>query len=145
MKAFRPARMPFPLLHVDTTWKFREMIEFRDAIASRLGVELNVHINEDGVRRGINPVESDSVLHTHVMKTKGLRQALDRHKFEAAIGGARRDEEKSRAKERVFHESESVYVPRGHAAPNRPARVWLYQRCAAKFGSIVVPASYALK
>jgi len=102
MKAFYPAKPPFPLLHVDTTWKFREMIAFRDETARRLGVELIVHINEDGVRRGVSPVASGSSVHTQVMKTEGLRQALDRHGFDAAFGGARRDEEKSRAKERVF-------------------------------------------
>jgi len=102
MKAFYPGKPPFPLLHVDTTWKFREMISFRDATAARLGLELLVHVNEDGVRRGINPFDSGSNLHTQVMKTDGLKQALDRHGFDAAFGGARRDEEKSRAKERVF-------------------------------------------
>lgn len=102
MKAFYPGRLPFPLLHVDTTWKFREMIIFRDQIAERYGVDLIVHINEDGIRRGINPVTSGSALHTQVMKTEGLRQALDKYNFDAAFGGARRDEEKSRAKERIF-------------------------------------------
>jgi sulfate adenylyltransferase subunit 2 len=102
LKAFAPSRLPFPLLHVDTTWKFREMITFRDATARRLGCDLIVHVNEEGVKRGINPFDSGSSLHTHVMKTEGLRQALDRHGFDAAIGGARRDEEKSRAKERIF-------------------------------------------
>jgi len=102
MKAFYPSTPPFPLLHVDTTWKFREMIEFRDATAKRLGLNLLVHINEDGVRRGINPFDSGSALHTQVMKTEGLKQALDKHGFDAAFGGARRDEEKSRAKERIF-------------------------------------------
>lgn len=102
MKAFYPAMPPFPVLHIDTTWKFREMIAFRDATAQRLGVELLVHINRDGLARGINPFDSGSSLHTQVMKTEALRQALDRHQFDAAIGGARRDEEKSRAKERVF-------------------------------------------
>ena len=102
MKAFYPSKPPFPLLHVDTTWKFREMIEFRDATASRLGLTLLVHINEDGVRRGINPFDSGSSLHTQVMKTESLKQALDKYGFDAAFGGARRDEEKSRAKERVF-------------------------------------------
>lgn len=102
MKAFYPARPPFPVLHIDTTWKFREMIAFRDATAQRLGVELLVHINREGLKRGINPFDSGSSLHTQVMKTEALRQALDRHQFDAAIGGARRDEEKSRAKERVF-------------------------------------------
>jgi sulfate adenylyltransferase subunit 2 len=108
MKAFHPAKPPFPLLHVDTTWKFKEMIAFRDATAKRLGVELIVHTNQDGLRRGISPVASGSALHTQVMKTEALRQALDNHGFDAAFGGARRDEEKSRAKERIFsHRSET--------------------------------------
>jgi len=102
LKAFSPCPMPFPLLHVDTTWKFRDMISFRDATAKRLGLNLNVHINEEGVKQGINPIASGSSLHTHVMKTVALKQALDRYGIDAAIGGARRDEEKSRAKERVF-------------------------------------------
>jgi len=102
LKAFYPAPLPFPLLHVDTTWKFREMIEFRDRKAAELGCDLIVHVNQDGVNQGINPFDSGSRLHTDVMKTQGLRQALDKYKFDAAIGGARRDEEKSRAKERVF-------------------------------------------
>jgi sulfate adenylyltransferase subunit 2 len=101
-KAFHPAKLPLPLLHVDTTWKFREMIEFRDATARRLGLDLIVHVNQEGLERGINPVASGSALHTEVMKTEALKQALDSHGFDAAIGGARRDEEKSRAKERVF-------------------------------------------
>jgi sulfate adenylyltransferase subunit 2 len=102
MKAFYPAKPPFPLLHVDTTWKFREMIEFRDQRAKELGLDLIVHINEEGVKAGINPFDSGSRLHTDVMKTQGLKQALDKYGFDAAFGGARRDEEKSRAKERVF-------------------------------------------
>jgi sulfate adenylyltransferase subunit 2 len=102
LKAFYPARLPFPLLHVDTTWKFREMIAFRDETAKRLGVDLIVHINKDGLERGINPISSGSALHTQVMKTDALKQALDRYGFDAAFGGARRDEERSRAKERVF-------------------------------------------
>jgi len=102
IKAFYPSLPPFPLLHVDTTWKFREMIEFRDATAKRLGLKLLVHINEEGVRRGINPFDSGSSLHTRVMKTESLKQALDKFGFDAAFGGARRDEEKSRAKERIF-------------------------------------------
>jgi sulfate adenylyltransferase subunit 2 len=102
MKAFYPAKPPFPLMHVDTTWKFREMIEFRDETVKRLGLDLIVHINEDGVKRGINPFDSGSSLHTQVMKTESLKQALDKHGFDAAFGGARRDEEKSRAKERIF-------------------------------------------
>jgi sulfate adenylyltransferase subunit 2 len=102
MKAFFPAKPPFPLLHVDTTWKFREMIAFRDETVTRLGLKLIVHINEDGVARGINPFDSGSNIHTQVMKTDGLKQALDKYGFDAAFGGARRDEEKSRAKERIF-------------------------------------------
>jgi sulfate adenylyltransferase subunit 2 len=102
VKAFYPAKLPFPLLHVDTTWKFREMIAFRDETARRLGIDLIVHINADGVKAGVNPFASGSRLHTDVMKTEGLKQALDTYKFDAAFGGARRDEEKSRAKERVF-------------------------------------------
>ena len=102
MKAFYPSKPPFPLLHVDTTWKFREMIAFRDETARRLGVKLLVYINEDGVKRAINPFDSGSNLHTQVMKTEALKAALDLYGFDAAFGGARRDEEKSRAKERVF-------------------------------------------
>lgn len=102
MKAFYPSKPPFPLLHVDTTWKFREMIQFRDRMAQNLGVDLMVHINPDGVRQGIGPVSHGSAVHTDVMKTQGLKQALDAHGFDAAFGGARRDEEKSRAKERIF-------------------------------------------
>src|SRR5580698_1307612 len=102
MKAFYPSKPPFPLLHVDTTWKFREMIAFRDATAARLGIELIVHTNQDGLARGIDPIASGSSLHTQVMKTEALKQALDSFAFDAAIGGARRDEEKSRAKERIF-------------------------------------------
>jgi sulfate adenylyltransferase subunit 2 len=94
--------MPFSLLHVDTTWKFRDMIAFRDATAERLGLNLIVHINEEGLKAGINPIASGSALHTYTMKTVALKQALDKHGIDAAIGGARRDEEKSRAKERVF-------------------------------------------
>jgi sulfate adenylyltransferase subunit 2 len=101
MKAFHPAKPPFPLLHVDTTWKFREMIAFRDATAARLGVQLLVHINQEGLARGIGPFTHGSAVHTDVMKTQALKQALDQYGFDAAFGGARRDEEKSRAKERV--------------------------------------------
>ena len=107
-KAFAPGKPPFPLLHVDTTWKFREMIAFRDATATRLGMDLLVHVNEEGLKRGVSPVASGSAVHTQVMKTEGLRQALDKWHFDAAFGGARRDEEKSRAKERIFsHRSAS--------------------------------------
>ncbi|GAB1596478.1 sulfate adenylyltransferase subunit CysD [Lysobacter claricitrinus] len=102
VKAFHPARPPIPLLHVDTTWKFREMIEFRDRRAAETGIELRVHTNPDGIARGIGPVSHGATVHTDVMKTQALKQALDKYRFDAAIGGARRDEEKSRAKERVF-------------------------------------------
>jgi sulfate adenylyltransferase subunit 2 len=102
MKAFYPARPPFPLLHVDTTWKFREMISFRDEIARKLGLDLLVHINQDGVARGIGPFTHGSAVHTDVMKTQGLKQALDKYGFDAALRGAPRDEAKWRAKERVF-------------------------------------------
>jgi sulfate adenylyltransferase subunit 2 len=102
MKAFYPAKPPFPLLHVDTTWKFKEMIAFRDQTAKTLGLELLVHINPDGLAAGIGPFTHGSAIHTDVMKTQALKQALDRWKFDAAFGGARRDEEKSRAKERIF-------------------------------------------
>jgi sulfate adenylyltransferase subunit 2 len=102
MKAFFPARPPFPLLHVDTTWKFREMIAFRDETAKRLDLDLRVHINREGVEMGISPFRHGSALHTDIMKTQALKQALDQYGFDAAFGGARRDEEKSRAKERVF-------------------------------------------
>jgi sulfate adenylyltransferase subunit 2 len=101
-KAFFPARPPFPLLHIDTGWKFREMIVFRDATVQRLGLDLLVHTNEEGRARGISPITSGSALHTAVMKTEALKQALDRYAFDAAFGGARRDEERSRAKERIF-------------------------------------------
>ena len=102
MKAFYPGKPPFPLLHVDTTWKFREMIKFRDETAERLGLELLVYTNPEGVAQGIGPFSHGSQVHTDVMKTQALKQALDKYKFDAAFGGARRDEEKSRAKERVF-------------------------------------------
>jgi sulfate adenylyltransferase subunit 2 len=100
-KAFYPGRLPFPLLHVDTTWKFQEMIAFRDQTARRIGADLLVHINQEGVAQGINPFTHGAAVHTDVMKTQALKQALDLHGFDAAFGGARRDEEKSRAKERV--------------------------------------------
>jgi sulfate adenylyltransferase subunit 2 len=102
VKAFHPTVPPFPLLHVDTLWKFRAMYEFRDRTAARLGMQLLVHVNEEGRARGINPLTHGSQLHTEVMKTQALKQALERHGFDAAFGGARRDEEKSRAKERIF-------------------------------------------
>lgn len=102
VKAFEPAKLPFPVLHVDTKWKFREMIAFRDQLSKRFGFDLIVHVNEDGVRRGIGPLSHGAAVHTEIMKTQALRQAMDHYGFDAAIGGARRDEEKSRAKERVF-------------------------------------------
>src|SRR5437899_5773594 len=113
-KAFFPALPPFPLLHIDTGWKFREMIAFRDMTARRLGLELLVHTNEEGRARGIGPIASGSALHTAVMKTEALKQALDRHGFDAVVGGARRDEEKSRAKERIFsvRGTDHVWDPR---------------------------------
>ncbi len=109
-KAFFPSKPPFPLLHVDTTWKFCEMIAFRDEAARRAGMELLVHINLDGLKRGISPVASGSSVHTQVMKTEGLRQALDLWHFDAAFGGARRDEEKSRAKERIFSHRSAAHA-----------------------------------
>jgi sulfate adenylyltransferase subunit 2 len=102
MKAFYPSKPPFPLLHVDTTWKFREMIKFRDETARKLGLELLVHTNEEGRAAGINPFDQGASLYTNIMKTDALKQALDKYGFDAAFGGARRDEEKSRAKERIF-------------------------------------------
>jgi len=114
LKAFHPSPLPFPLLHVDTTWKFREMIAFRDATARRLKLDLIVYVNQEGLDRGINPFASGSALHTHVMKTEALKQALDKYGFDAAFGGARRDEEKSRAKERIFsfRSTDHVWDPR---------------------------------
>lgn len=102
LKAFYPAKPPFPLMHIDTTWKFKEMITFRDQMAAEYGFDLLVHINEEGVQQGISPFTHGSALYTDIMKTEGLKQALDKYKFDAAFGGARRDEEKSRAKERIF-------------------------------------------
>jgi sulfate adenylyltransferase subunit 2 len=101
-KAFFPQALPFPLLHIDTTWKFKDMIAFRDRTARELGLDLIVHTNEDGIKRGINPIDHGPSIHTDVLKTQALKQALDKYGFDAAFGGARRDEEASRAKERVF-------------------------------------------
>lgn len=101
-KAFAPGKIPFPLLHIDTTWKFKEMIAFRDKIAKELELDLRVHTNQEGLAQGINPFDSGSAIHTDIMKTQALKQALDKYQFDAAFGGARRDEEKSRAKERVY-------------------------------------------
>src|SRR5210317_2040547 len=102
LKAFLPGKLPFKLLHVDTTWKFKEMIKFRDVIKKKYDLDLLVHINNEGVKNNIGPITHGSKLHTDVMKTQALKQALNKYKFDAAFGGARRDEEKSRAKERVF-------------------------------------------
>jgi len=120
-KAFAPAKPPFPLLHVDTTWKFREMIAFRDETAARLGMDLRVYINEEGLKRGISPVTSGSALHTQVMKTEGLRQAFAKWRFDAAFGGARRDEEMSRAKERIFSHRSACY---GWDPRNQRPELW---------------------
>jgi sulfate adenylyltransferase subunit 2 len=121
IKAFHPAPLPFPLMHVDTTWKFGEMIAFRDQTVERLGVNLIVHVNQEGVARGVSPIASGSSQHTHVMKTEALKQALDLHGFDAAFGGARRDEEKSRAKERIFS-----FRSRGHVWDPRNQRPELW-------------------
>jgi sulfate adenylyltransferase subunit 2 len=120
-KAFAPGKPPFPLLHIDTTWKFREMIAFRDETAARTGMDLIVHVNEEGLRRGISPVASGSSVHTQVMKTEGLRQALDKYKFDLAFGGARRDEEKSRAKERIVSHRTAAH---GWDPRNQPPELW---------------------
>ncbi len=113
-KAFYPGKVPFPLLHVDTTWKFREMIAFRDRRARELGLDLIVHVNEEGLEQGVDPIRTGSTAYTQIMKTEALKQALDRHGFDCALGGARRDEEKSRAKERVFsfRSADHVWDPR---------------------------------
>jgi|TARA_B110000116_G_scaffold260573_1_gene263837 sulfate adenylyltransferase subunit 2 len=102
MKAFAPNKLPFKLLHVDTTWKFREMISFRDYIISKFNLDLLVHINQDGIKNNVGPISHGSKIHTDIMKTQALKQVLNKYKFDAAFGGARRDEEKSRAKERIF-------------------------------------------
>jgi sulfate adenylyltransferase subunit 2 len=120
-RAFAPAKPPFSLLHIDTTWKFREMITFRDETAARLKMDLLVHVNNDGLKRGISPVASGSALHTQVMKTEGLRQALDKWKFDVAFGGARRDEEKSRSKERIFSHRSAVH---GWNPRNQRPELW---------------------
>jgi sulfate adenylyltransferase subunit 2 len=129
-KAFYPARPPFPLLHVDTTWKFRDMIAFRDRTARELGLELIVHVNKDGVAAGVNPVDYPPSTYTDVMKTQGLRQALDLHGFDAAFGGARRDEEASRAKERVFS-----FRSEGHRWDPRKQRPEMWRLLNGRLGS----------
>ncbi|MAD46515.1 MAG: sulfate adenylyltransferase subunit CysD [Oceanospirillaceae bacterium] len=135
-KAFYPGKPPFPLMHVDTTWKFREMIEFRDKMAAEVGMDLIVHINEEGVKQGIGPFTHGSSKHTDVMKTQSLKQALDKYGFDAAFGGARRDEEKSRAKERVysFRDSKHRWDPK-----NQRPELWnLYNGKVNKGESIRV-------
>jgi sulfate adenylyltransferase subunit 2 len=129
-KAFYPAKPPFPLLHIDTTWKFRDMIAFRDRTAHKLGLELITHVNKDGVAAGINPVDHPPSTYTDVMKTQGLRQALDRHGFDAAFGGARRDEEASRAKERVFS-----FRSEGHRWNPRKQRPEMWRLLNGRLGS----------
>ena len=136
MKAFYPSKPPFPLLHVDTTWKFREMIRFRDDTAKRLGLQLLTHTNQDGLRQNINPFDQGSSYYTHVMKTEALKQALTAYGFDAAFGGARRDEEKSRAKERVFSFRTSAH---GWDPKNQRPELWhLYNGRIAKGESIRV-------
>lgn len=134
MKAFHPGKPPFPLLHVDTTWKFREMIAFRDQRVRELGLDLITHINHDGLALGVSPLEGGGGRHTDVMKTEALKQALDQHKFDCAIGGARRDEEKSRAKERVmsFRDAHHVWNPR----QQRP-ELWSLYNCRINPGESV--------
>jgi sulfate adenylyltransferase subunit 2 len=121
-KAFYPANIPFPMLHIDTKWKFKEMISFRDEMASKYGAKLLVHTNEDGIRDGVNPFTTGTSEYTRIMKTVALRQALDKHGFDAAIGGSRRDEERSRAKERIFSVRES-----GHRWDPRQQRPELWR------------------
>ncbi|MGB5346052.1 MAG: sulfate adenylyltransferase subunit CysD [Woeseia sp.] len=136
MKAFYPSKLPFPLLHVDTGWKFREMIQFRDALAKKHGLELRVHTNPDGLADQVNPFTHGSAVHTEVMKTQALKQALDRYGFDAAFGGARRDEDKSRAKERVFsfRSAQHRWDPR-----NQRPELWdIYNTRVAKNESIRV-------
>lgn len=124
LKAFYPAKLPFPLLHVDTTWKFKEMISFRDNIAKKHGLDLIIHINEEGLKEEINPFIHGSAIHTHTMKTVSLKQALNKYSYDVAFGGARRDEEKSRSKERVFSFRSADH--RWDVKNQRPELWWLY-------------------
>jgi len=134
MKAFYPGKPPFPLMHVDTTWKFREMIKFRDDQVKKLGLDLIVHINQEGVEAGIGPFTHGSEKHTDVMKTQALRQALSKHKFDAAFGGARRDEEKSRAKERVFSFRDKNH---GWDPKNQRPELWNIYNCKVNKGESI--------
>ncbi|MEG3639054.1 sulfate adenylyltransferase subunit CysD [Magnetococcus sp. PR-3] len=136
MKAFYPSKPPFPLLHVDTTWKFQEMIRFRDETVKKLGLELLVHTNQEGVAQGVNPFDHGSSVYTDIMKTQSLKQALDKYGFDAAFGGARRDEEKSRAKERIF--SFRTRTHRWDPKNQRPELWNLYNGRIAKDESIRV-------
>ncbi|WP_442902125.1 sulfate adenylyltransferase subunit CysD [Flexistipes sp.] len=134
LKAFYPGKPPFPLMHVDTTWKFKDMITFRDRRAEELGLDLIVHINEEGVKQNINPFIHGSKVHTDIMKTEALKQALDKYKFDAVFGGARRDEEKSRAKERVFsfRDEKHRWDPK-----NQRPELWNIYNCKIKKGESI--------
>lgn len=134
MKAFYPGKPPFPLMHVDTTWKFKEMIEFRDKQVKKLGLDLIVHINQEGINNGIGPFTHGSEKHTDVMKTQALRQALSKYKFDAAFGGARRDEEKSRAKERVFSFRDKNH---GWDPKNQRPELWNIYNCKVNKGESI--------
>ncbi len=134
MKAFYPGKPPFPLMHVDTTWKFKEMIEFRDKQVKKLGLDLIVHINQEGISSGIGPFTHGSEKHTDVMKTQALRQALSKYKFDAAFGGARRDEEKSRAKERVFSFRDKNH---GWDPKNQRPELWNIYNCKVNKGESI--------
>jgi sulfate adenylyltransferase subunit 2 len=134
LKAFYPGKLPFPLLHVDTTWKFREMYAFRDRTVAERGLDLLVHVNPEGLRMGMNPFVHGSAVHTDVMKTQALRQALDAHGFDAAFGGARRDEERSRAKERIF----SFRSAQHHWDPkNQRPELWRVYNCRKQAGESI--------
>lgn len=134
MKAFYPGKPPFPMMHIDTTWKFKEMIEFRDKQVKKLGLDLIVHINQEGISSGIGPFTHGSEKHTDVMKTQALRQALSKYKFDAAFGGARRDEEKSRAKERVFSFRDKNH---GWDPKNQRPELWNIYNCKVNKGESI--------
>ncbi|HPF47502.1 MAG TPA: sulfate adenylyltransferase subunit CysD, partial [Emcibacteraceae bacterium] len=134
LKAFAPGKLPFPVMHVDTTWKFKEMIAFRDRMVKEHGLDLIVHINQDGVEQGIGPFSHGSATHTDIMKTVALKQALDKYGFDAAFGGARRDEEKSRAKERIFS-----FRSEGHRwdPKNQRPELWNIYNCRINKGESI--------